>query len=185
MADSFDRYSKIMKPKVATTSPRRSVMLGLLATSILPVAQPARAARAEMGVQQVQQLIRAFRATQDTNAIAEAISLADQLSADRSSKVRPLWQEIIRALDAEIIPGFDTADVPLLNVAPPPESGLPAGVAPDSVEDPVMRAAYKKALAENALRLQRYRYQRQPLEQMDHAQAGLKEYTQAAGGARR
>lgn len=149
-------------------------MLGLLAMSILLVAQTVPAAQAETGIQQVQQLIRTFRAAHDTNAIAEAISLADQLSARRSSRVRALWQEIIRALDAEIVPEFDSAGLPSLNVAPPPESGLPAGVAPDSIADPAMRAAYKQALAENALRLQRYQYQRQLHEQMERAKAGLK-----------
>jgi len=46
-----------------------------------------------------------------------------------------------------------------LNLAPPPETGLPAGVAPDSIKDPGLRRAYERAIEENNQKIRRARYQ--------------------------
>jgi hypothetical protein len=44
----------------------------------------------------------------------------------------------------------------LLNVAPPAGTGLPAGVAPEAIKDPKLRAEYETALAANAAKSRNY-----------------------------
>jgi hypothetical protein len=69
----------------------------------------------------------------------------EQWSADRRSKaIRWLkaWQRMERAIDKK----WDPNDFPPRSVAPPAETGLPAGVVPDAIKDPTLRSEYEKAI---------------------------------------
>jgi hypothetical protein len=65
------------------------------------------------------------------------------------------WLAVLGQLERELDPGFDPADVPLLNV-PVRGGGLPAGVAEEDVQDPVVRQRYAQAVAENRAHAERY-----------------------------
>jgi hypothetical protein len=60
-----------------------------------------------------------------------------------------LWLDTWRHLSESRDPNFDPSDVPLINIAPPPESGLPSGVSSEDVKDPKLRAEYERRLASN------------------------------------
>jgi len=115
------------------------------------------------------QQLEIFRTTHDVEALSSAISLASAMPSLISPLPLPgqpqvkdklsLLFAIFGALDVEIAPDFDPNEVPELTVEPPPESGLPAGVAPASIKDPKVRKVYEDSLAANSLKNQRYRYQ--------------------------
>jgi len=65
------------------------------------------------------------------------------------------WLRVSKAID----PSFDFDDRPLLNVAPPLSTGLPAGVSPSSIENPRLRAEYEHAIAQNHAKIERYNQQ--------------------------
>jgi hypothetical protein len=65
------------------------------------------------------------------------------------------WHRMSQATDSR----FDFNDRPLLNVAPPPSTGLPAGVSPANIKNPQLRAEYEHALAQNQAKIQRYNEQ--------------------------
>jgi hypothetical protein len=70
------------------------------------------------------------------------------------------WQlAVFNAIDSKLKPDFDFEDPPVLNVAPPPESGLPAGVDPASVKDPGIRAQFEKEIAANRIKKSAYELQ--------------------------
>lgn len=70
-----------------------------------------------------------------------------------------LMLDVFNAIDSKIIPGFDLDKVPDITVAPPPETGLPAGVSPDSVVNPVLKKKYEEDIHKNQARLQTYNFQ--------------------------
>jgi hypothetical protein len=65
------------------------------------------------------------------------------------------WLAVLGRLQRELDPGFDPADVPLLNV-PVPGGDLPPGVAEEDVDDPVVRQRYAQAVAANRAHAERY-----------------------------
>lgn len=67
------------------------------------------------------------------------------------------WVRIRASLDKD----FDAIDKPFRNLAPPHETGLPSGVAPEAIKDPILRKAYEKALAHNAKKAEYYNKQSQ------------------------
>lgn len=72
----------------------------------------------------------------------------------REQKARLLlaaWHRVAGSID----PTFDFADRPFLNVAAPPASGMPAGVDPEAITDPKLRAEYERAIVENAAQIRR------------------------------
>jgi 3-methyladenine DNA glycosylase Tag len=46
-----------------------------------------------------------------------------------------------------------------MTATPPPESGLPSGVAPEAIRDPAVRAAYENQIAANQAKLKAYGFQ--------------------------
>lgn len=54
---------------------------------------------------------------------------------------------------------FNFKEQVFLNIAPPEETGLRAGVDPREIKDPVLREKYERALDENKLKLERARLQ--------------------------
>ena len=61
-----------------------------------------------------------------------------------------LWLHAWQRLEAGINRNFDFSDRPRLNISPPDETKLPAGIAPEGIRDPKLRAQYETALAANA-----------------------------------
>lgn len=70
-----------------------------------------------------------------------------------------LWLHAWRRLEKEINRDFDFNDRARLNVSPPDESGLPAGIVPEGIKDPKLRAQYEAALAANAKKGREYNRQ--------------------------
>lgn len=67
---------------------------------------------------------------------------------ERSTKTQ-LWLHAWGRLEREINRNFNFNDRPFLNIAPPSETGLPAGVSPEAIKDPALRRRYKAAIADN------------------------------------
>jgi hypothetical protein len=65
------------------------------------------------------------------------------------------WLGVLGRLERALEPKFDEADMPLLNV-PVAGADLPAGVAEEDVQDPVVRQRYAQAVAENRAHAERY-----------------------------
>jgi hypothetical protein len=85
----------------------------------------------------------------------------DSMSAwekDRRAKVK-LWLHAWQRLEKEIDRNFDFNDLPLLNVMPPKETGLPAGIVPEAIKDIKLRLKYKAAISANAEKAQRFNHQ--------------------------
>jgi hypothetical protein len=73
----------------------------------------------------------------------------------RAEKAR-LWLETWKQIAGSINSKFNFNDLPMLNVAPPAGTGLPAGVAPEAIKDPKLRAEYEQAIAANASKTRIY-----------------------------
>jgi hypothetical protein len=65
------------------------------------------------------------------------------------------WKRLIEAID----PKWDPNDLPINNVVPPLATGLPSGIAPESIKDPKLRAEYKAAIEKNRKKAERYNEQ--------------------------
>ena len=76
----------------------------------------------------------------------------------RSQKAE-LWLDTWRQLAESRDPKFDVTNVPMINVDPPPGSGVPAGASPESVKDPKLRADYKRILDRNRAKIERFNEQ--------------------------
>jgi hypothetical protein len=74
----------------------------------------------------------------------------DSLRGERWSKERRLkarlWLQAWHRVDSAIDKNWKPDTQLPLNVKPPAETGLPAGVAPESIEDPKLRAEYEAAI---------------------------------------
>jgi hypothetical protein len=87
----------------------------------------------------------------------------EQWAADRRSKtIRWLttWQRMEKAIDKKYDPN-DPNNRPVANVVPPLETHKPAGIAPDAIKDPVLRAQYVKAIEANKQNIKRYNEQQE------------------------
>ncbi|MGA9997092.1 MAG: hypothetical protein WBP93_16865 [Pyrinomonadaceae bacterium] len=86
-----------------------------------------------------------------------------QLSAEKWMENRrnkaELWLRTWQHLNASIIPNFDFKDLPLENVAPPPGVAGVAGMSPDAIKDPALRARYQRAVDSNNRKAENYRAQ--------------------------
>jgi hypothetical protein len=78
---------------------------------------------------------------------------ADWPALRRASAAR--WLDALARLEQEVDDTFDPADLPALNIAPA-GTGLPAGVAPEVVQDPRLRQEYEQAIARNTEYILRY-----------------------------
>jgi hypothetical protein len=74
---------------------------------------------------------------------------------ERSEKAR-LWLRAWRRLEHGLDKSFNFDDRPRLKVAPPEGTGLPAGVSPDAVKDPQLRARYQAAIDANLEKSREY-----------------------------
>ena len=77
------------------------------------------------------------------------------------------------ALDEELISESDASIAVELNISPPAETQLPAGVAPSEIHDPSLRAEYAAALAANQKRAERSSYQHKLRQSESQAESRL------------
>ena len=75
---------------------------------------------------------------------------------DLREKKAKLWLATRRRLMESVDPTFDFADRGFINVAAPPAAGVPAGSAPESIQDPKLRSEYELAIAQNSAKARRY-----------------------------
>jgi len=72
------------------------------------------------------------------------------------------WLHALRRLEKDRDPSFDINDrrnQPSMRVSPPYETNLPPGSPPSAIKDPVLRARYESAIAENKRKSQRVEQQ--------------------------
>ena len=62
------------------------------------------------------------------------------------------WKRLLDAID----PNWDLNDLPVSNVTPPLATGLPSGVAPESIKDPNLRAEYEASIENNRKKNEKY-----------------------------
>ncbi|HYG79352.1 MAG TPA: hypothetical protein VD861_03135 [Pyrinomonadaceae bacterium] len=84
--------------------------------------------------------------------------VASEWAKERSAKAKP-WLHALRRIEQETDENFDFNDLPTLNVSPPAETGLPAGVAPEGIKDPRLRVQYAAAIKANAEKARRHNHQ--------------------------
>jgi len=82
---------------------------------------------------------------------------SDRINID--CRLAQLVGVLCKSVLAKVDPHFDWNQPLLLNVRPPEATGLPAGVSPDGIADPVLRAQYKKSIEENAKRIELFNQQ--------------------------
>lgn len=135
---------------------------------------------------QAMQQLAVFKKTHDLTPLSTAISQAGAMPAivlpaspaglPPAKDKLTLWFAIFDAMDAEVAPDFDPDDLPELTVAPPLETGLPAGVAPSSIKDSAVRKKYEDALAANDLKNQRFSYQYALLQENQRAESDVEKF---------
>jgi hypothetical protein len=116
--------------------------------------------------------IKEFEAEREPERLREASLAIDDvnLPAERDPETRgqlrssalSVWLQLLGILDRYVVPNFNPKDVPQTRVQPPPTSGgivYPPGADPELIDDPKARAEYKKAIAENNAKTDRYRLQ--------------------------
>lgn len=69
------------------------------------------------------------------------------------------WLRTWRHLNDAIDPSFNVNDLPLANVPPPAGVAGPAGMAPEQIKDPELRARYQRAIDANNQKAERNRTQ--------------------------
>lgn len=80
----------------------------------------------------------------------------DENFAAQRKSITLKWLNAWSKLETDLDPNFNHDAVPMLNIAPPVASGMPAGVDPKAIEDPKLRAEYEKAIEENAQHIAYY-----------------------------
>ncbi len=109
--------------------------------------------------QELQALFDDFAEHGEPGRLRQALDLVEDSSVEpnatkpefiafRAEKFVQLLR-VVNHADARIIPGFDLEALPPMTAAPPPESGMPAGVDPQGIQDPKMKAQYEQSIAEN------------------------------------
>lgn len=79
--------------------------------------------------------------------------------AERRRTKAELWLRTWQHLNSAIDPNFNFKDLPLLNVPLPPGVAGAAGMAPESIKDPTLRAQYQSAIEANEKKAADFRTQ--------------------------
>ena len=102
--------------------------------------------------------------TRDLRAGASGEDAENAWEKERSAKAK-LWLHAWQRLESQIDRNFDFSKRPA-KVMPPEETGLPAGVAPEAITNPALRAKYEEAIAAN-MKLANYRNRQLMLRELD------------------
>ena len=70
-----------------------------------------------------------------------------------------LWLRAWQRIEDGIDKNFNPNDLPQINILPPSQTGLPAGVAPEAIKDLGLRREYEAAIAKNNQKAEKHRYQ--------------------------
>lgn len=132
--------------------------------------------------------LETFRSRHDVKALSSAIGQMLRIENVIAPVPPPppavdkfaLWLSIFDAIDSELAPDIDANTMAQMSVAPPPETGLPAGASPASIKDPAQRAAYEKTLAANQERNQRIAYQHKLRTEEEFAEDSLLDLVRVA-----
>ncbi|MGD0838334.1 MAG: hypothetical protein ABSB49_16975 [Polyangia bacterium] len=119
---------------------------------------------------EVTELFRTFDQAGDIRVLRKALALIENLGQEGPGEVKTHSQgahadklQLLLAafnhIDAKIKPDFNFRDLPAVNIAPPPETGLPAGVDPSGIADPTIRARYETEIAANQAKAKLYEFQ--------------------------
>jgi hypothetical protein len=119
----------------------------------------------------IDESLQKFDRDDDEEALDRAIELTFALQAKpgasqaaalavRDKKLQRILS-IFNHIDAKRDPRWDPKDLPQMTAIPPPESGLPSGVAPEAIRNPAVRAAYEKQIAANQAKAKTYGFQSQ------------------------
>lgn len=96
-----------------------------------------------------------------------------------TERLMVLWDR----MEATIDPNWDPDELVYRNVQPPPGVDHPAGVAPEVITDPVLRAQYEKAIEENDRKVKRRNEQKSLREMRPSVIRSLAAYCAGAYGA--
>jgi hypothetical protein len=99
--------------------------------------------------------VRLVRRLQKDREYSKGVLKGEEWARRRAQKAE-MWLRAWHRLDSEIDKDWDPEDKPLWNVPTPPGVGLPAGVAPEAIKDPKVRAEYEAAVAKNRQKAERY-----------------------------
>lgn len=111
----------------------------------------------ELPLETVCELLRHLFYTDET-VYSKGLIKGEEWSRQRSARTQ-LWLDAWKRLQEGIDDKWDPNDLPLINVSPPLEAGLPAGVAPEHIKDPKIRAEYEAAIAKNRQKAEKYNQQ--------------------------
>ncbi|HVG32378.1 MAG TPA: hypothetical protein VM911_04835 [Pyrinomonadaceae bacterium] len=101
----------------------------------------------------------------DLTPLGDTPEAQRQWAEERAMKAK-FYLHAWRRLEKEINRNFDFDAPKYLNVSPPKETGLPAGVVPEAIKDPKLRAKYEADIKLNAKRIREYSLQLR-LQQLD------------------
>ena len=120
-------------------------------------------------VDRVLELLRQFSETEDVETLRKAFVALESMTsvsvspvadfADATSQMTRRFLDVFNAIDSKRVANFNFDARPSITTAPPPESGLPAGVDPGSIADPTMRGRYVKDIAVDQQKLRTYKLQ--------------------------
>lgn len=123
-------------------------------------------------LKKAQAYAKEFAETKDPECLKQAyLTLEDVLLLEEdNSEIRGqlrkdslyLWLQLMELLDQFLDPNFDPEDVPARAVQPPPTSEgvlYPPGADPAKIDDPMARAHYEKAIADNNAKIANYSFQ--------------------------
>jgi len=96
---------------------------------------------------------------QRQDAIPETLATGEEW-ARRRSKAAEAWLRLGLRIEQEMDKDFDFTDVPQENIAPPRAARGLAGMSPESIEDPALRAEYEAAIERNRQKAENYHKQR-------------------------
>jgi hypothetical protein len=89
--------------------------------------------------------------------MTKAVPSSNEFAQDREHKSL-LWVHAWERLEQEQLTMFSKKDMPVMNVRPPPGTGVPAGVSPDAIKDPPLRKQYEDAIQQNTIKSERFSY---------------------------
>lgn len=81
-------------------------------------------------------------------------------SKRRSYKAKS-WLHAWQRIENGYVGNFNFDDLPMINLAPPTDSGMPSGVSPKAIKNPKLRAEYEAAIKQNEQKTRRYNEQYQ------------------------
>jgi hypothetical protein len=116
--------------------------------------------------------------------VSFALRLTEPANGGRGLLTLPqrtgFWLRAWRRLRGAVDVTFKPADHPPLKVAPPTQSGLPPGVAPESIDDPDLRVEYELSIEKNYHAAAYYREQFQLRQAEARMRVGVQRYLHSA-----